>query len=321
MIYLGDISPGAVIDLKFTTVNTSGVPTSMTGTSEVVIYKDISVSEVLTGITFIGDFDGRVGLHHVRVQTNADASVYSSGSMFSMILSSGFIVGVGSISNYMLGNFSINARSALRPETAGLRLAVAPGGQVGINWANVANSTTVQNLSATTIQAVNSNVTVGTNNDKTGYGVNWAAITNPTTAVNLSATTIQAVNSNVTVGTNNDKTGYALGSNVTVGINNDKTGYALGIGGFIAGAAAVDSFTDTAASAAYNSEIAIAVGNHEAEGIGHYTYDQIMRVALAALAGVTDTGGTVLRTPDGTTIRITATVDGSNNRTAITLTP
>lgn len=321
MSYLGDIPLGGSVTLLFTTVNTSGVPISMTGTSEVVIYKDTLVSEVLSGITFTGDFDGRTGLHAVRVLTQAAPSFYTSGSMYSLILSSGFLASIGSISNYMLGNFSINARSALRPERPGVVLALTPSGEVGLNWARIANSTTAQALTLTTIQAVTSNVTVGTNNDKTAYGVNWAAITNQATAVNLSATTIQAVNSNVIVGINNDKTGYALSSAVTVGINNDKTGYALGIGGFIAGAAATDSFTDTAASTAYTSEIAIAIGNHEVEGIGHYTADQIGRLILSALAGVTDTGGVVFRTPDGTTIRITATVNASNERTAITLTP
>lgn len=264
MSYLGDLPLGGSVTLLFTTVNTSGVPMSMMGTSEVVIYKDTQVSEVLTGITFIGDFDGRTGLHAVRVLTQAAPTFYTSGSMYSLILSSGFLAGIGSLSNYMLGNFSINARSALRPMSPGYTLSLTPGGEAGVNWARIANSTTAQGLSATTIQAVN--------------------------------------------------------SNVTVGVNNDKTGYALGIGGFIAGAAATDSFTDTAASAAYNSEIAIAVGNHEVETVGHYTADQIGRIILSAIAGVTDTGGLVTRTPDGSTVRLTVTIVG-NERTSSTPSP
>lgn len=107
-------------------------------------------------------------------------------------------------------------------------------------------------------------VTVGTNNDKTGYGLTSAgedSIVNKvwdeprsghTTAGSFGqgvasvqgnvTGSVNSVTGAVTVGTNNDKTGYSLtqsfpsnfsslaitaGGAVTVGTNNDKTGYAL----------------------------------------------------------------------------------------------
>ena len=54
---------------------------------------------------------------------------------------------------------------------------------------------------------------------------------------------------------------------------------------------------------------------------GSRTAQQILSVVLAAVAGVTSSGGAVFSDPAGTSTRISATVNGSNERTAITLTP
>ena len=58
-------------------------------------------------------------------------------------------------------------------------LGILAGGQVGIDWGNVANPTTVNALTRTTVNSSQSvvasaPVTVGTNNDKTGYGLSAA---------------------------------------------------------------------------------------------------------------------------------------------------
>lgn len=57
------------------------------------------------------------------------------------------------------------------------------------------------------------------------------------------------------------------------------------------------------------------------ESEGSYTVAQALSVMLAALAGVTATGGTVLKTPNGVATRISATINPSNERTAMTLSP
>ena len=57
------------------------------------------------------------------------------------------------------------------------------------------------------------------------------------------------------------------------------------------------------------------------EANGKVTAQEVLSVVLAALAGVTSNSGLTLKDPDGTATRIAATVDSSNNRTAITLTP
>ena len=54
---------------------------------------------------------------------------------------------------------------------------------------------------------------------------------------------------------------------------------------------------------------------------GSYTVQQALSIILAAATGVTSSGGSVFKTPNGVATRISGTVDSSNNRTAITLTP
>ena len=61
--------------------------------------------------------------------------------------------------------------------------------------------------------------------------------------------------------------------------------------------------------------------NKVIETQGSYTAQQAMSIYLAALAGVTSNGGATLETPNGVSNRIVATVNGSNERTAVTLTP
>lgn len=76
-------------------------------------------------------------------------------------------------------------------------------------------------------------VTVGTNNDKTGYSLSQ---TFPT---NFSALAI-TVGGAVTVGTNNDKTGY------TASTVSDKTGYSIATGGIGSGATAAAELNNIA---------------------------------------------------------------------------
>lgn len=57
------------------------------------------------------------------------------------------------------------------------------------------------------------------------------------------------------------------------------------------------------------------------ESEASYTAQQAMSIILSVLAGETNTGGTVFRTPNDVSTRVTAVVDGSNNRTTMTLTP
>lgn len=115
-------------------------------------------------------------------------------------------------------------------------------------------------------------VTVGTNNDKTGYSLSQAF---PTNFSSLAITAGGAV----TVGTNSDKTGYSLsqsfpsnfaslaitaGGAMTVGTNGDKTGYSVSaLGNDIITAASLnaDAVTEIQAGLATSSALSTVGGN------------------------------------------------------------
>jgi hypothetical protein len=110
MQHLGDFAVGATIDLKFTTVNTSGVPTQLAGSPAAHVYKANGTTENNTGLTLTVDFDARTGLNHVRIDTSQDATFYAAGGEFQVVLTTG-TVGGSSVVGYVVGTFSLRNRS------------------------------------------------------------------------------------------------------------------------------------------------------------------------------------------------------------------
>lgn len=150
MTYIGDFALEKTFDLKFTTVAAAtGAPTTLAGTPVVSAYVDNSTTQITAGITLTVDFDALTGLHNVRVVATA-ANGYAAGSNYDLVLTAGTVGGT-SVVGYVIGSFSIQARSGLRPTTADRTLDVTATGAAGIDWANVENPTTAVNLSATNI--------------------------------------------------------------------------------------------------------------------------------------------------------------------------
>jgi hypothetical protein len=108
-MYLGDFNAGDIIDFKFCTVGTTGAPTTLAATPALSAYKSNGTTETTTGITLTTDFDTRVGLHHVRIDTSADATFYANGNDFQMIITSGTVGGV-SVVGYVIAHFSLRNR-------------------------------------------------------------------------------------------------------------------------------------------------------------------------------------------------------------------
>lgn len=117
---LGDFAVSTIIDFKFTTVDADGVPTDM-ASEAVSVYKDNGTTESTAGVTLTAPFDSVVGMNHVRIDTSADGTFYSAGSMFDVVVSAGTVDGT-SVVGYVVGRFSIEKTSALRPTTAGRTL-------------------------------------------------------------------------------------------------------------------------------------------------------------------------------------------------------
>lgn len=150
MNYLGDIRLGDTIDTKFvTTAAATGAPTTLAGTPVISAYVGNSVTQITAGITLTVDFDAVTGLHNVRVVATG-ANGYATASNYQLVITTGTVGGTSAV-GYVVGEFSIEARSALMPTVAARTLDVTATGAAGIDWANVENPTTALNLSATNI--------------------------------------------------------------------------------------------------------------------------------------------------------------------------
>ena len=158
--------------------------------------------------------------------------------------------------------------------------------------------------------------------------------------IEIQLTGFDLLSATVTVGTNNDKTGYSIvaggfpvggfaaGAITAAAIATDAIGEAeiadgaINAATFAAGAiTATVIATDAIDADALKADAVTQIWDHQVEAQGTYTAQQAMSIILAALAGVTAASGATLKTPDGAANRIAATINASNERTAMTLTP
>ena len=139
MSYIGDIRLGQTFDTKFTTVNTSGAPTTLAGTPVISAYVGNSDTEITAGITLTVDKDGRTGMHNIRVVASG-ANGYAVASDYQLVITTGTVGGT-SVVGYVVAEFSIEARSAVMLTTAARTLDVSAGGEAGVDWANVGTPT------------------------------------------------------------------------------------------------------------------------------------------------------------------------------------
>lgn len=134
-MYHGDIRLGESLYLKFTTVNTSGVPTTLAGTPAVSAYPDDSLTQLTAGITLTVDFDGVTGLNHLTIVATS-GNGYATATDYELVITTG-TVGGSSVVGYVVGSFSIENRSALMPTTAARTLDVAATGEAGVDFSNI----------------------------------------------------------------------------------------------------------------------------------------------------------------------------------------
>jgi len=222
-----------------------------------------------------------------------------------------------------------------------------PGADTDSIWA-LANTnldaTVSSRLASSSISLSGGAVTVGTNNDKTGYTLSQSFPSNFSslsingsgqvdvikiagttqtardlgTSVLLSSGTgtgqISLSSGTVTVGTNNDKTGY------TASTVSDKTGYAL-TSAYDPAKTAAQAGDAMALTTGERNSTADALLDRTAGVETGWTFRQAMRIILSALAGkASGLGGTTAAYRDmaDSKDRISATVDSDGNRSAVT---
>ncbi len=134
-------TPGAgdTVYIKFTTRDSTGAPTVLTGSPAISIYKDGSSTESTAGVSLTASFDSLVGLNHIEIDTSADGTFYANGSTFYAVITTGTVSGV-SVVGEVVGEFSLAA--ALGPAAGGVTLAdaVAHGGTPGSSTATYAGA-------------------------------------------------------------------------------------------------------------------------------------------------------------------------------------
>lgn len=108
MRYQGNYPEDATVDFKFHTHKEDGTPLTLAGSPALAVYKANGITESTAGITLSVDFDGVTGMHHVRIDTSADA-FYAIANDYQVILTSGTVDGK-SVVGYVVGEFSIQNR-------------------------------------------------------------------------------------------------------------------------------------------------------------------------------------------------------------------
>lgn len=128
MSYIGDVRLGDTFDCKFCTVTTTGAPTQLAGTPVISAYPGNSTTQLTAGITLSVDFDSVTGLNNVRVVATS-GNGYATATDYQLVITTGTVGGT-SVVGYVVGEFSIEKRSALMPTTAARTLDVTAANKV-----------------------------------------------------------------------------------------------------------------------------------------------------------------------------------------------
>lgn len=103
--YLGDFLCGSLVRHKWDSASAAGASITRATNGTISVYKDGSTTQSTTGVTDTEDFDGLTGIHDIAIDTSADATFYSAGGEFYIVLSGATID--GQTVNAVLGSFSL----------------------------------------------------------------------------------------------------------------------------------------------------------------------------------------------------------------------
>src|SRR5882724_8238571 len=127
-----DYALGTTFDIKFTSRRFStGAPFTLAGSPVISAYPDNSTTQLTAGITLSVDFDSVTGLNNVRVVATG-GNGYASGSNYALVITTGTVDSV-SVVGEVVGEFSLEAQSPLRPTTAGRTVVVDAAGLADAN--------------------------------------------------------------------------------------------------------------------------------------------------------------------------------------------
>lgn len=148
---MSDYALGTTIYLFFTTrAFATGVPTTLSGSPVLSVLEENNATPITSGVSVSVDRASVTGLNQATIVASS-GNGFESGKEYALYISTGTVGGT-SVVGEVVGSFSIEKESALRPTTAGRTLDVSAGGESGVDWANVGSPTSTLNLSGTTIK-------------------------------------------------------------------------------------------------------------------------------------------------------------------------
>jgi len=234
-----DFAEDSTVQLGFLSTAPDGTPTAPSAAftaADFAVYKDGSATEKTTtnGITVTSPFDSITGRHLIAIDTSndtGDAGFWAAGSVYEVILSTAKTVDGKSVSGYSVGEFRLGGvridSASVTAVQSGLSTLDAAGvrSAVGMASANLdtqlSDVPTVAEFEARTLLAAAyfdpaaDTVTVGTNQDKTGYSL---TVDPPTAAAVADAVWDEATSGHTTMGTYGGQIVRSTNSNVEVQI-------------------------------------------------------------------------------------------------------
>jgi len=308
--YLGNLTEDQTIHFLWSTYGADGASITRATNGTVSVYKANGTTQSTAGVTDTEDFDALTGIHLCTIDTSADA-FYAVANDYTVVLSAATVD--GKTVNAVLALFSIENRfiEADVTKVAGAAVSTTTA-QLGVNVVQISgDATAADNLEAAT--------------DGGTYNVGGGAV--------VAASVTGAVGS-VTgaVGSVTGNVGGSVGSIATGGIvaasfaASAITASAIASDAIAAAKIASNAITSAKFAAGAIDEAALnadAVDEILDEVVeGTLTLRQVLRILLAVLAGKSGGGGTTtdtFRDVADSKDRVSATVNASGNRTAITL--
>ncbi len=134
-----DITLGETHDFKFNTSEPdTGAPITLAGSPAVAAYVDNSTTEITAGITLTVDFDGRTGMHNVRVVASG-GNGFATGTTIALCLTAGTVDGV-SVVGVKIAEFTIGRAQTANTTQFGGTALTQSGGRPEVNVTHAAGT-------------------------------------------------------------------------------------------------------------------------------------------------------------------------------------
>jgi hypothetical protein len=108
--YYGDYAAAKTVRCRFNTVNSSGVPTSLSA-GAVTVTKDGADVTPSGGVALTADVGSVVGRNHVVIDMSVDPATFTAGAEYSVRLSGTANVGGTSVVGIVVGEWSVANRA------------------------------------------------------------------------------------------------------------------------------------------------------------------------------------------------------------------